>query len=57
MRIEPEHRQALCGVLAQDPRPPYQSDPARVYGVAFAGHNVRFTVEDGVLTVRGVEAL
>lgn len=54
-RIEPEHRQALCGVLSQDPRPSYQHDPERVYGVAFAGHNVRFTVSDGVLTVCGVE--
>ena len=54
-RIEPEHRQALYGVLSQDPRPSYQHDPERVYGVAFAGHNVRFTVSDGVLTVCGVE--
>ena len=55
--IAPEHRQALRGVLAHDPRPSYQSDPERVYGVAFAGKNVRFTVKDGVLTVCAVEKL
>ena len=56
-QIEPEHRSALRGVLAHDPRPSYQSDPERVYGVAFAGKNVKFTVEDGVLTVRKIETL
>ena len=55
--IAPEHRRALRGVLAHDPRPSYQSDPERVYGVAFAGKNVRFTVKDGVLTVCAVEKL
>ena len=54
-RIAPGQRDALRGVLAQDPRPSYQSDPARVYGVAFGHHNVKFTVDGGVLTVRAVE--
>ena len=54
-KIAPERRAALRGVLAQDPRPSYQDDPSRVYGVAFGGHNVKFTVDDGVLTVCGVE--
>lgn len=53
--IAPDKREALRGVLAGDPRPAYQNDPGRLYGVAFAGKNVRFTVENGVLTVRGVE--
>ena len=54
--IAPDKREALRGVLAGDPRPSYQDDPQRVYGVAFAGHNVKFTVEGSVLTVCGVEA-
>ena len=54
-KIAPEHRAALRGVLAQDPRPSYQDDPARVYGVAFGGRNVKFTVDGGVLTVCAVE--
>lgn len=54
-RIPPEQREALRGVLAQDPRPSYQDDPARAYGVAFGGHNVRFTVSGGTLTVFAVE--
>ena len=44
-------RKSLLAVLAHDPRPTYQNDPERVYGMEFAGHNVRFTVADGVLKV------
>lgn len=47
----PEKRQALRAMLAQDPRPGYQDDPERVYGVAFAGYDIRFTVAQGVLRV------
>ncbi|MBQ6859631.1 MAG: tRNA (N6-threonylcarbamoyladenosine(37)-N6)-methyltransferase TrmO [Clostridia bacterium] len=56
-QIEEEKREALRGVLENDPRPSYQSDPDRVYGVAFAGKNVKFTVDGGVLTVRGIESI
>lgn len=44
-------RAALRGVLAQDPRPHYQDDPARIYGMRFAGLEVRFRVADGVVEV------
>lgn len=50
-QIPPEKREALLGVLAQDPRPSYQSDPERLYGMAFAGLQVRFRVEGERLTV------
>ena len=53
-RVPPERRRALLGVLAQDPRPRYQEDPDRVYGFGFAGLEVRFSVADGVLTVREI---
>jgi len=46
---------ALRGVLAQDPRPAYQKDPDRVYGLAFAGMDVRFQVNGNKLTVCGIE--
>ena len=48
-------RDALIGVLAQDPRPSYQDDPERIYGMAFGTVDVKFTVAEGVLTVTGVE--
>lgn len=48
-------RAALVEALAQDPRPSYQHDPERVYGMPFAGVDVRFVVNGDVLTVRGVE--
>ena len=50
-RIPKEHRETLLGVLAQDPRPAYQHDENRVYGLPFAGVDVKFTVKDGLLTV------
>ena len=39
---------------AQDPRPTYQHDPDRVYGLAFGGWEVKFTVAEDVLTVREI---
>ena len=47
-------RQSLLAVLAQDPRPGYQDEPGRVYGFPFAGFEVHFTVEGGVLTVLSI---
>ena len=55
-QVPADKREALAEVLANDPRPPYQSDPERVYGLPFAGLEVRFTVEGNILTVRGIEA-
>ena len=49
--LDEEVRTRLLATLAHDPRPTYQTDPTRVYGMDFAGYNVRFTVADGVLTV------
>ena len=54
-KIPAEKREALRGVLANDPRPRYQNDPARVYGLRFGEQNVKFTVDGNTLTVRGVE--
>ena len=54
-RIPPEKRAALAGVLAQDPRPAYQEDEARVYGMGFGGLDIKFRVEGGRLTVVAVE--
>ena len=52
LSILPEELQeAALGVLACDPRPSYQKDPVRVYGVEFAGYDIRFTVKDDTLTV------
>lgn len=53
--VPEDRRAALIGVLAQDPRPPYQHDPSRVYGFGFAGLEVRFTAGDGVLRVTDIQ--
>lgn len=53
-RIPEDRREALCAVLALDPRPSYQNDPTRIYGMRFAGCDIRFTVNNSNLTVCGV---
>lgn len=53
--IPAAERQGLLSVLANDPRPRYQEDPQRVYGMAYGGRNIRFRVDSGVLTVLAVE--
>ncbi len=52
----PENRKrALVSVLSEDPRPSYQNDPERVYGMEFAGLEVKFRVEGETLTVLSVQ--
>ena len=54
-KLPPEKLAALTGVLARDPRPRYQHDPSRVYGLPFAGWDLRFTVDGDTLRVLEVE--
>jgi len=52
----PENKlQALTGILSHDPRPSYQQDPDRIYGLSFANMNIRFFVSDNVLHVVEIE--
>ena len=50
-KLPEDKRSAAIGVLSHDPRPSYQQKPGRIYGVSFAGVDIRFTVEDSDLTV------
>ena len=52
-----QKQQAAVAVLSHDPRPSYQRKPGRIYGLTFAGFDIRFTVEEKVLTVVGVERM
>ena len=54
IKLPEDKRDAAMGVLSHDPRPSYQKDSARVYGLAFAGCDIRFTVKDNTLTVCSV---
>lgn len=56
-QVPPERREALRGVLAQDPRPHYQSAPDRIYGFCFAGLEVRFSVQEDLLTVVDIQSV
>lgn len=52
-----EKREAVVAVLSHDPRPSYQQDSKRVYGLSFAGFDIRFAVIDDTLHVQEVIAL
>lgn len=51
----PDEIDGLFEILSQDPRPQYQDDPERIYGLLYGDRNVKFRVADGVLTVTEVE--
>ncbi len=50
-RIPQDKQAALLAVLREDPRPHYQQDPLRIYGLSFGGFNVQFRVDGESLTV------
>ena len=56
-RIPTDKQEAAIGVLSHDPRPSYQRDPDRVYGLPFAGFDIRFTVQEEKLQVCDVVKL
>jgi len=53
--LEPDIRKALEGILSEDPRPSYQRNPERIYGLNYAGYDIKFRVEDKILTVLSAE--
>lgn len=53
-RLPPASRRAAIGVLEQDPRPSYHADPDRIYGLPFAGFDIRFRVSERLVTVLDV---
>ena len=53
--FSPTELSSLRGVLSQDPRPQYHNDPNRIYGMPFAGRDVKFKVNGNILTVIGIE--
>ncbi len=55
--IPESKRDTLVSVLAQDPRPAYQDNPDRIYGLEFAGFDVRFTVCNKELNVTEIKKL
>ncbi len=55
--LSPAELDALREILSLDPRPSYQDDPDRVYGMSFGTHNIRFTVQEGMLRVTEIYRL
>ena len=53
-KLPPDKREAAKAVLSHDPRPSYQRNEDRIYGMTFAGQDIRFTVREDILTVTEV---
>lgn len=54
-KIVPDKREALISVLKNDPRPTYQRDPERIYGMHFGDYNITFSVTGNKLIVNSIE--
>lgn len=55
--IPPSLRTAVFDILKQDPRPAYQDDPNRIYGMSYSGFNIKFHVEGMTLYICGIDPL
>lgn len=53
-KVPEDKREVLVQILSQDPRPSYQNDPERIYGMEYAGMEVKFRVEGDILQVCGI---
>ena len=53
-RFPEDKKEGILAILAEDPRPSYQEDPERIYGISFAGFNVQFKIAAATLTVTAV---
>ena len=56
-KLPASKRQSAIEVLSHDPRPSYQNDPDRIYGLSFAGFDIRFRVKEKTLSVLDVNPL
>ena len=56
-RIPKKERDAVRAILAQDPRPSYQADPDRIYGMRYGTLEIKFRVDGETLTVTAVETV
>ena len=56
-KLPEDQRGALLGILSQDPRPHYQKDPDRIYGMAFGEWNVKFRIAEENVTVISIEKI
>lgn len=55
-KVEVSKQKSLLLILEQDPRPSYQNDPEREYGMRFADYEIFFKVDGDTLTVTRVES-
>lgn len=54
-KLPEEQQKCIRSILSEDPRPSYQKDPDRIYGMEYAGFEIRFRVKDHTVTVCEIE--
>lgn len=54
-KLPKDQRKCIREILAEDPRPSYQTNPERIYGMSYAGYEIHFQVKDQILTVCGID--
>lgn len=52
-RLSPRQIDTLREILASDPRPHYHHDSTRIYGLEYAGYDIKFTINENTITVIG----
>lgn len=50
----PSQAEAIIAALREDPRPQYHKDPERVYGMPFAGYDIRFKVNGNIAVITDI---
>ena len=53
-KLPADKHKAVFEILSHDPRPSYQNDPDRIYGLSFGSFDIRFTVKENTLLVQEV---
>ena len=57
LEVLKDKKQALIGILEQDPRQTYFQEPSRIYGLSFAGFNIKFKVTEDILEILEIQKL
>ncbi len=49
-----QEKSEIMEILSLDPRPSYKADGENIYGITYLDHNIRFSVENGIVTVKEI---
>ena len=53
--VDEEIKGQIISILSGDPRPSYQDDPDRIYGLNYADYEIKFSVNNGILSIKSIK--